>query len=70
MSARTSASNLVQAVKELKFEWAQAKESWRDLKAAEFEKTYLEDLPHHVARSAAVMEELDTLLRKVRTDCE
>jgi hypothetical protein len=70
MSTRASASNLVQAAKELKIEWTQARESWRDVKAAEFEKTWLEDLPHHVARAAAVMEELDGLLRKVRQDCE
>ena len=68
--SRASASNLVQAAKELKMEWAQTRESWRDLKAQEFERTYLADLPHHLARAASVIEELDVLLRKVRIDCE
>lgn len=68
--SRASASNLVQAAKELKAEWEQTKESWRDVKAQEFERTYLEDLPHHLARAASVIEELDVLLRKVRIDCE
>lgn len=70
MNVRASASNLVQAVKELRAEWEQTTESWRDAKAEEFAKTYLEDLPHHIARTAAVMEELDVLLKKVRLDCE
>jgi hypothetical protein len=70
MSVRASASNLVQAAKLLKAEWAQTRESWRDVKAMEFERTYLEDLPNHVARTAAVIEELDMLLRKVQHDCE
>jgi hypothetical protein len=70
MNVRASAANLVQATKELKAEWAQTTESWRDAKADEFSRTYLEDLPHHIARTAAVIEELDVLLRKVRLDCE
>lgn len=70
MNVRASGSNLVQAAKELKAEWEQAKESWRDARADDFAKTYLEDLPHHVARTASVIEELDVLLRKVRIDCE
>ena len=68
--SRACASNLVQAAKELNAEWEQTKESWRDVKAQEFEHTYLEDLPHHLARAAAVIEELDILLRKVRIDCD
>lgn len=70
MNVRASGANMVQAVKALKAEWVQTTEAWRDAKADEFSKTYLEDLPHHVARTAAVMEELDVLLRKVRLDCE
>lgn len=70
MSIRASASNLVQATKELKSEWTKTRESWRDIKAQEFERAYLEDLPNQVARTAAVIEELEVLLRKVKTDCE
>jgi hypothetical protein len=70
MNVRASASNLVQAMKQLRAEWEQTTESWRDTKADEFAKTCLDDLPHHVARTAAVIEELDVLLRKVRLDCE
>jgi hypothetical protein len=70
MNTRVSASNLVQAMKDLSAEWQQAKESWRDAKAREFEERYLDPLPGYIARATAVMEEVETLMRKVRKDCE
>lgn len=70
MSTRSSASNLGQALKTLRIEWQQTRESWRDVKSLEFQEKYLDDLPSHVARAASVIEELDTLLRKVKADCE
>ena len=70
MSTRVSASNLAQAVKDFSIAWQETKNSWRDLKAMEFERNYLEKLPTDVAQAASVMEEMDNLLRKVRSDCE
>jgi hypothetical protein len=70
MSIRASAANLGQAAKNLMIEWGHTRAYWRDAKSIEFEKEFLEDLPHHVARAAAVIEELDGILRKVRSDCE
>jgi hypothetical protein len=70
MSVRVSGANLAQAVKELSLEWERTKSSWRDVKSQEFERNYLEILPHHVARAMTVIEEIDVLLRKVRNDCE
>ena len=70
MSTKGNASALIQAVKDLNNEWQETKTYWHDVKSQEFERKYLEDLPGHVARATAVMEELDVLLRKVRSDCE
>jgi hypothetical protein len=70
MSARSSAANLVQAVKDISREWEETSSFWRDVKSLEFEAKYLEELPHHVARAVGVMQELDGLLNKVRSDCE
>lgn len=70
MSARVGASNLEEAVKELSLHWDRTRNSWRDAKAIEFERTYLEKLPHIVMRAKTIMEEADLLLRKIRTDCE
>ena len=70
MSTKGSASNLVQAVKELSIEWQITKDYWRDVKSAEFEKNYIAPLPDHMVRALGVMEELDAILKKVRKDCE
>jgi len=70
MSTRSSAANLAQAAKDLTLEWEQTRAYWHDVKSQEFERKYLEVIPPHVARTLAVIEELDVLLRKVRNDCE
>jgi hypothetical protein len=70
MSTRASAGNLAQALKDLSIEWEQTKSAWRDIKSDEFERRYLDPLPHEVTRAVSVIEELDALLRKVKQDCE
>ncbi|MEA3189061.1 MAG: hypothetical protein QOD99_2891 [Chthoniobacter sp.] len=63
-------NHLAQALKNLSAEWQQTCADWRDVKSQEFEKNYLEALPHHVTRAAAVMVEINALLKRVRHDCE
>ena len=70
MSIRVSASNLAQATKDLTIEWQHTKAAWRDIKCAEFEHKYLEDLPNLIASANPIMEEIDALIRKVINDCE
>ena len=70
MSAKVSASNLVQAVKDLSIEWQQTRTYWHDIKSQEFERSYLDPIPEYVRRARTAMEEIDALLRKVRHDCE
>jgi hypothetical protein len=70
MNAKISASNLLQAVKDLSFEWQQTRQHWQDAKCRQFAEDYLEKIPDHVARARSAMEEIDALLRKVRKDCE
>jgi len=70
MSSRVSSAPLEDAVKEVLAEWSHVKSSWRDAKAADFEKTYIERIPEIVAPARTVIEEIDVLLRKVRNDCE
>ncbi|MFO1440702.1 MAG: hypothetical protein U1F81_20460 [Verrucomicrobiaceae bacterium] len=62
--------NLVQNARELSERWHATKAYWRDAKALEFEKQYLEALPGMVSKAGAMMNELETLLRKIRKDCE
>ena len=70
MSARVGATNLEEAVRELARHWQQTRQYWRDQKAMEFEKTYLEKLPNAIVRAKQIMEEMDLLLRRVKKDCE
>jgi hypothetical protein len=61
---------LAQAARTLTIEWENTKAHWRDAKSQEFEHKYLKDLPGQVTAAINAMEELDLLLKKVRTDCE
>ena len=70
MSSRASATNLIQAMKELSREWEQTKSYWRDVKSQEFEANYLSDLPQDIGGAASAMEEIENVLQKIRKDCE
>ena len=70
MNIRVSAANLALAAKEISAEWQQTKNSWYDAKSREFEAAYLEELPRLMARAGAVIDELEMVLRKVKSDCE
>lgn len=62
--------NLIQTARELTERWHATTASWRDAKAQEFEKRYLDQIPPLVTRTGAAMNELEVLLKKIRKDCE
>ena len=70
MSTTGGAAGLAQALKDLSAQWQQTRVHWLDAKAAEFQQKYLENLPILVARTTNAFEEIETLLRKIRNDCE
>ena len=70
MNPRASAANLFQAAKDLSFEWDQTRAYWSDVKSQQFARDYLEMIPEYLTRTRAAMEEIDVVLRKVRSDCE
>ena len=70
MSAKESGANLVQALKELTLRWQQTRVHWHDVKSQQFEREYLADLPDHVQRTMSVMQEIDLILKKIRSECE
>lgn len=70
MSASGGGAALNQAMKELSAEWDQARSFWRDAKSLEFEEKYLAELPQQIRRAAEAMDEIDSVLRKIRSDCE
>jgi hypothetical protein len=70
MSTKAAASNLGQVLKDYIIQWQDTRTYWRDAKSAEFEHKYLEKLPGYVQITRNVMEEMDTLLSKLKRDCE
>jgi len=70
MSMAGSKGRLVGATKELSLKWEWTKESWRDQKAAEFEHRFLQELFAGLDKTVIIVDKLDELLKKVRSDCE
>ena len=70
MSGGEGKSTLLQAMKDLSVQWENTRAYWRDVKAMEFERKYLEGMPNLVARTSTAMDELSALIRRVEVDCE
>jgi hypothetical protein len=70
MSASGGKGRLGGTSKELALKWEETKNYWRDEKSAEFEHKYLQELFVSVNKAIAVIDKLDELLKKVRSDCE
>lgn len=70
MSLSANKTQLATITKELLMNWKQTKEHWKDAKSQEFERKYLEELFDSVDTAVAVMDQLDKLLHKIRSDCE
>ena len=63
-------NRLLGLTKELAADWAATKDSWRDAKALEFEKRFIEDLNAGVNAAVTNIDALERALNKVRSDCE
>jgi hypothetical protein len=70
MSLGSSKQRLTAITKELLLRWDQTKETWQDAKAQEFERKYLAELVSGVDKTVTVIDQLDKLVSKVRSDCE
>ena len=70
MSLNASKSRLDGITKELSLHWEQARTYWRDQKSDEFEKKYLDELFALTGKTILIVEKLDEVLKKVRSDCE
>ena len=70
MSAVGSKGRLLGASKELSLKWEETKNHWRDEKSRDFERKYLQELFAGMDKTITVIEKLDELLKRVRSDCE
>ena len=70
MSLGSSKQRLTAITKELLLRWDQTKETWQDAKSQEFDRKYMAELLSSVDKAVAVIDQLDKLVVKVRSDCE
>jgi hypothetical protein len=63
-------SRLTGITRDISIQWEQTKAYWRDQRSAEFEKKYMDELFNYTGRTVMVIEKLDELMKKVRSDCE
>jgi hypothetical protein len=70
MNLNADKSRLTGLTRNVSIQWEQTKAYWRDHRSDEFEKKYMEELFHYANKTAVVLEKLDELMKKVRSDCE
>jgi hypothetical protein len=70
MNLNADKSRLSGITRDISIQWEQTKAYWRDQRSAEFEKKYMEELFHYTNKTVLVIEKLDELFKKVRSDCE
>ncbi len=68
MSSEAEA-NLAAALQNLTVAWQEVRGYWRDAKCMEFEERYLKELPSRTSQAAAVISEIEKVLKKARNDC-
>jgi hypothetical protein len=70
MNLSGNKGRLVGLTRDLTNRWSETKNYWRDAKSEEFERRYLAELSASVGRTVLIVEKLDELLKKVRSECE
>ncbi len=63
-------SRLTGLTRQIILDWAETKAHWSDAKSREFDSRYMVELLASVDRAAQVVDKLEILLTKVRSDCE
>jgi hypothetical protein len=70
MSMSGNKGRLMGLTRDISLEWAETKNYWRDVKSQEFDSRFMTELSAHVNRAILVLEQMEDLLKKVRSDCE
>jgi hypothetical protein len=70
MNLSANAGRLSALTKDLANRWQETREEWLDAKSREFEQKYIEQLVANVDTAVAVVEQLNKLVEKIRSDCE
>ncbi len=63
-------SRLLGLTRDITLRWAETKNFWHDARSEEFERRFMAELAANVNRTVQIVDKLDELLKKVRSDCE
>jgi hypothetical protein len=70
MGMHEARGTLAKSFKDLMTRWREARAQWDDAQAEHFEQTYLLNLESDLKVTASAMEQMSTLLKQARRDCE
>ena len=70
MNLSGNKGRMIGLTRDLLLRWGETKNFWRDAKSEEFERRFIAELDASVGRTALIIDKLDELLKKVRSDCE
>jgi len=70
MSLLGQKSRLTGTTKEIALLWADTRNYWHDAKSQEFDEKYMRELFASVDRTATIIDKLNEVLEKIKSDCE
>ncbi len=70
MSASANGARLAALTKDLLIRWRHTREYWMDAKGREFDERYMLPLEATVNSAITGIANLESVIRKVRSDCE
>ncbi len=70
MNIAANKTRLRAITRDLLVQWRSTRETWRDAKAQQFEKEYLDELNTGMEQSMNVISKLDEIVQRIRKDGE
>lgn len=70
MSIAANKARLRTITRDIATEWRTTHEKWRDTKARQFEREYMDELYAGVENATGVISQLDDIVRRIKKDCE
>jgi hypothetical protein len=70
MNIGANKARLRSITRDLLVEWRNTRETWRDGKAQQFERDYIDELTTGTEQSMAVIAKLEEIVHHIRKDCE
>jgi hypothetical protein len=70
MNLSGNKSRLTGLTREILLRWEETKSHWHDARSEEFDRRFMAELSASVNRAVLMVDKLDEVLQKLRSDCE